>query len=145
MKRQARKFLFALAVCLPFLIPHYVFGQSRKSICSWQVDSNVSNRESRPITMKIILISIGTRGDMEPFLAIGEILKKKGHHVICAFPEQFRNLAEDSSLEFASLGAKFIELLESEDGKAAMGGSGSGLRKFFAMLRTSSNPNRFHP
>ena len=46
--------------------------------------------------MKIILISIGIRGDMEPFLAIGEILKEKGHQVICAFPEQFRNLAEDS-------------------------------------------------
>lgn len=27
--------------------------------------------------MKIILLSIGTRGEMEPFLAIGEILKKK--------------------------------------------------------------------
>jgi len=34
--------------------------------------------------MKILLISIGTRGDMEPFLAIGEILKEKGHQVICA-------------------------------------------------------------
>lgn len=44
--------------------------------------------------MKIILISIGTRGDMEPFLSIGEILKEKGHQVICAFPEQFRDLAE---------------------------------------------------
>jgi sterol 3beta-glucosyltransferase len=28
--------------------------------------------------MKVILISIGTRGDMEPFLTIGEILKEKG-------------------------------------------------------------------
>jgi len=43
--------------------------------------------------MKIILISIGTRGDMEPFLAIGDILIEKGHKVICAFPEQFRRRA----------------------------------------------------
>lgn len=42
--------------------------------------------------MKIILISIGTRGDVEPFLAIAEILKEKGHRVIGAFPEQFRAL-----------------------------------------------------
>ncbi len=28
--------------------------------------------------MKIILISIGTPGDMAPFLAIGEILKEEG-------------------------------------------------------------------
>ncbi|MFC1502613.1 glycosyltransferase [bacterium] len=89
--------------------------------------------------MKIILISIGTRGDMEPFLAIGEILKEKGHQVICAFPEQFRDLAEDSNLEFASLGIEFIELLDSEDGKAAMGGSGSGLKKFLATIKLARN------
>ena len=72
---------------------------------------------------------------MEPFLAIGEILREKGHHVICAFPEQFRHLAEESNLAFASLGAKFIEMLESDVGKAAMGGGGSGLKKFFAYVR----------
>jgi len=85
--------------------------------------------------MKIILISIGTRGDMEPFLAIGEILQEKGHQVICAFPEQFRDLAEASNLEFASLGTKFIEMLDSNLGKAALGGRGSGLRKFLATVK----------
>jgi len=85
--------------------------------------------------MKIILISIGTRGDMEPFTAIGEILKEKGDRVICAFLEQFRNLAEDSNMEFASLGAKYIELLDSDDGKAALGGSGSGLKKMIAYIK----------
>lgn len=85
--------------------------------------------------MKIILISIGTRGDMEPFLAIGEILAQEGHQVTCAFPEQFRNLAEEANLEFASLGSKFIEMLESDTGKLAMGGSGSGLMKFLANLK----------
>ena len=89
--------------------------------------------------MKIILISIGTRGDMEPFLAIGEILQEKGHHVICAFPEQFRNLAEESNLEFASLGVKFIEVLESDVGKAAMGESASGLKKFIANVKLAKN------
>lgn len=89
--------------------------------------------------MKIILLSIGTRGDMEPFLAIGELLKEKGHQVICAFPEQFKNLAEDSNLEFASLGKKFIEMLDSNDGKIAMGGSGSGLKKFLAYAKLAKN------
>lgn len=89
--------------------------------------------------MKIILVSVGTRGDMEPFLAIGEILLEKGHQVICAFPEQFRHLVEDSKMEFASLGTKFIELLESDAGKAAMGGGGSGLGKFLATLKLAKN------
>jgi sterol 3beta-glucosyltransferase len=89
--------------------------------------------------MKIILMSIGTRGDMEPFLAIGEILQGKGHQVICAFPEQFRNLAENSHLHFASLGTKFIEMLDSDIGKVAMGGGGSGLKKFVANVKLARN------
>lgn len=85
--------------------------------------------------MKFILNSIGTRGDMEPFLAIGTILKKKGHEVVCLFPEQFRSLAEDSDLRFISLGSEFIDLLDSDDGKAALGGSSSGFPKILAYFR----------
>ena len=85
--------------------------------------------------MKIIITSVGTRGDMEPFLAIGQILWEKGHHVICAFPEQFREIVEEAGLEFFSLGARFIEMLESDIGKAAMGGEGSGLKKFVALIK----------
>jgi sterol 3beta-glucosyltransferase len=83
--------------------------------------------------MKVILTSVGIRGDMEPFVALGEILKEKGHDVTVAFPEQFRKLAKDSNLDFASLGLKYIELLESDDGKAAMGGA-TGFKKFSGLL-----------
>lgn len=88
--------------------------------------------------MKIIVTSIGTRGDMEPFLAIGEILKEKGHQVICLFPEQFRGLAEDSGLEFASLGKEFIEMLDSPTGRIAMGGGGFGWKKMKAYIKLVS-------
>jgi len=87
--------------------------------------------------MKIILTSVGTRGDMEPFLAIGEILREKGHDVICLFPEQFRSLAENCGFEFASLGTEFMEMLESEDGRTALGGGGSRFRKILAYFKLS--------
>ena len=85
--------------------------------------------------MTILLVSIGTRGDMEPFLAIGEMLKQKGHEVICLFPEQFRNLVEDSDMRFASLGSEFIEMLESDVGKFALGGRGSKWKKILAYVK----------
>jgi len=84
--------------------------------------------------MKILLISIGTRGDMEPFLAIGEILEKKGHEVICSFPEYFRSLAKESNLKFASLGKKYTMLLNGDSWKAFMGGSRKGLGKLFSLI-----------
>lgn len=85
--------------------------------------------------MKILLVSIGTRGDMEPFLGIGEILKEKRHEVIAAFPEQFRSLAEESGIEFASLGSEYIDSLKGELADQAMGMSGSTLEKVLANVK----------
>lgn len=92
--------------------------------------------------MKILIISIGTRGDIEPFLAIAEILKERGHNVICVFPEQFRNLAEDSKNNFIPLSPKLIELIESKDVKVTMGGRRSILKKIknFIRIYRQSNP-----
>ena len=88
--------------------------------------------------MKIILTSIGTRGDMEPFLALGEILKEKGHKVICLFPEQFRNLAEESGLEFASLGPEFLDMLDTPSGRLIMSGGKFSIKKLKAYLNLIS-------
>jgi len=82
--------------------------------------------------MKIILTSIGTRGDIEPFLAIGKILKEKGHQVICAFSDQFRELTESCDIEFRSLGRKNDDIFESDANRTVMGGS--GIKKFFAYI-----------
>ena len=50
--------------------------------------------------MKIILISIGTRGDIEPFVAIAEELINSGQEVICSFPEQFGKIVEEIGAAF---------------------------------------------
>ena len=83
--------------------------------------------------MKIILTSIGTRGDVEPFLAIGKMLKEKGHQVICAFSEKYRELTESCDLEFTSLGRKNDDVLESDANRIVMGGS--GIKKIFAFIK----------
>ena len=92
--------------------------------------------------MQVLFISVGTRGDVEPFLSIAEILKGRGHDVACAFPEQFRNLAAETGVRFISLGSGFTELVESEDGKLAMGGRGSSLKRFAAYLRLYSKSGK---
>lgn len=85
--------------------------------------------------MRICLVSIGSRGDMEPFLAVGELLKKRGHEVSYIFPAQFKPLADDINLPFYSLGEEFIELLFSEDGKKAMGGASNFWQKLMAYVK----------
>lgn len=79
--------------------------------------------------MKILMTSIGSRGDIEPFLAIGRILAQRGHHITCLFPEQFRESTNQEGFDFESLGPEFLEILDSPIGQAALGGSAKGLSK----------------
>ncbi|WP_109829683.1 glycosyltransferase [Reichenbachiella versicolor] len=86
--------------------------------------------------MKFLLTAVGTRGDMEPFLALAEMLQNKGHDVVCLMPEQFRSLAESSGLRFQTMGEDFLNMLHSRDGKIAMGSGGvSKWKKVVAILR----------
>ena len=58
--------------------------------------------------MKILLIAIGSRGDIEPFLAAGEVLMEQGHEVEYCFPEHFRSLVDTGLTPFHSLGSEFM-------------------------------------
>lgn len=85
--------------------------------------------------MNIVVTAIGTRGDIEPFLAIGEMLVQKGHQVTGLFPAQFEAITKEAGLSFASLGPEFLEAINSEDGKKAMGGEARGIRKLIAYAK----------
>lgn len=85
--------------------------------------------------MKILLISIGSRGDCEPFLGVGEMLREHGEDVVCAFPEQYRNLAEESGFAFYSLGSEFLSLLNSDAGLQMMSGGSGRLQKVTTTLK----------
>jgi len=66
---------------------------------------------------KVILFSLGTRGDMEPFLSIALLLKSRGYSVICSMPEQFRKMVEETDLQFYGLSRQFLEAQKSKSFK----------------------------
>ncbi len=80
--------------------------------------------------MKALLISMGTRGDVEPFLALGEILLERGWEVVCLFPEQFRSESEQMGFRFHGFDKAFLELIDGIDAKRILGGEGSILKRF---------------
>jgi UDP:flavonoid glycosyltransferase YjiC (YdhE family) len=71
--------------------------------------------------MKILLVSIGTRWDMEPFLAIGKMLERRWHTVACAFPDQFKQLTQDAWFEFFWLWNEFLDMIQSQKGREFIG------------------------
>ncbi|MBN7816522.1 glycosyltransferase [Algoriphagus pacificus] len=88
--------------------------------------------------MKILLVAIGTRGDVEPFLAQAEILTEAGHEVVCQFPEQFRETVEKLGYQLIGFDKGFLEMLETQSGKAVMGGGG-GFKQLKGYLNLIKN------
>ena len=60
---------------------------------------------------RILLMSLGSRGDMEPFLALGEELQAQGNQVAFCLPAQFESLARQVSPHFYPMSPEFLALL----------------------------------
>ena len=84
--------------------------------------------------MRALLLSIGTRGDAEPFLALAEILENHGWEITCVFPEQFRSMVEECNIQFIGFDKKFLELLNGSTARSLMGGEGSVFKKLKALI-----------
>ncbi|KAI0480059.1 hypothetical protein GGR56DRAFT_251657 [Xylariaceae sp. FL0804] len=71
-----------------------------------------SSSAKRP-KLNIVIMVIGSRGDAQPFLKIGKVLKEEyGHRVRIATHPAFRDFVEkDSGLEFFSVGGDPSELM----------------------------------
>ncbi|OTA60831.1 glycosyltransferase family 1 protein, partial [Hypoxylon sp. EC38] len=71
-----------------------------------------SEKIKRP-KLNIVIMVIGSRGDAQPFLKIGKVLKEEyGHRVRIATHPAFRDFVEkDSGLEFFSVGGDPSELM----------------------------------
>ncbi|CAG8174951.1 unnamed protein product [Penicillium nalgiovense] len=64
-----------------------------------------------PLRLNIVIQVIGSRGDIQPFLALGKELKAHGHRVRLATHLAFRDFIEDGRLEFFDIGGDPAELM----------------------------------
>ncbi|KAG8954760.1 hypothetical protein FRC04_011193 [Tulasnella sp. 424] len=61
--------------------------------------------------MSIVIMIVGSRGDVQPYIALGNRLKEHGHRVRIATHETFRKMVRDAGLEFQSIGGDPAELM----------------------------------
>lgn len=66
---------------------------------------------SFPLNLNIVIQVIGSRGDIQPFVALGKALKRHGHRVRLATHLAFREFVLDGGLEFFNIGGDPEELM----------------------------------
>ncbi|MEM8600778.1 MAG: glycosyltransferase, partial [Bacteroidota bacterium] len=77
--------------------------------------------------MKVLLTAVGSRGDAQPFVALGHGLALAGHTVTINTHERFRSLAEERGLAFAPLSDAILDFLDSDLGRDAIENSSTPL------------------
>ena len=65
--------------------------------------------------VEIAIVASGTRGDVQPYIALGQGLHKAGYRVRLLTSDNFATLAADAGLAFASTGESIEATLQSEE------------------------------
>jgi UDP:flavonoid glycosyltransferase YjiC (YdhE family) len=84
--------------------------------------------------MRIAIETLGTRGDVQPYLALSRGLMARGHEVQLAGPVQFQDFAAGHGVPFVGLPGEFLALMDTPEGKAAIAG-GEGFAAGFKLLK----------
>lgn len=86
--------------------------------------------------MKIVLVSVGTRGDLQPFVALGHALQQSGHEVLIISARNEEQFVRDHGLNFYGLAVDIQELMGREEVKKMAKGN-NPLKFFVSHLKGS--------
>ncbi|MBB5996930.1 glycosyltransferase [Streptomonospora salina] len=92
---------------------------------------------NRSPTMRVLIFTHGTRGDVQPFAALAKALEAAGHEALLAAPQSSAALAAEHGVPFAPLDDGPLRMLEDRQLLGDVGGAGGGrgrLREAGAML-----------
>lgn len=70
--------------------------------------------------MNIFINTLGTRGDVQPYVALGKGLKAAGHEVTVCTSASFEAFITDNGLRYGYMTDDFMKLIDSDAGREAM-------------------------
>ena len=78
--------------------------------------------------MNVAILTLGTRGDVQPYVALGAGLREAGHEVTLVTGKGFDGLVAGKGLRYVALDLDLLELVQSPEGKAALRSARGALR-----------------
>lgn len=77
--------------------------------------------------MRVLILTAGSRGDVQPFVALGRGLRDAGYAVTMCTAETFRPFVTANGLHYAYMNDKLLNLKDTAEGTAALEGKGNKL------------------
>ncbi len=67
--------------------------------------------------MNIFIATYGSRGDVQPFVALGKGLRQAGHRVTLGTSERFRNVVEKHGLAYGYMNDGLLSIIDTDQGR----------------------------
>jgi len=67
--------------------------------------------------MNILIISYGSRGDVQPYIALGKGLQSAGHQVTLATSCRFKDFVESHGLDYGEMSDELLSIIDTDQGK----------------------------
>ena len=90
--------------------------------------------------MKITIFAAGSRGDIQPCIALSQGLRQAGYQVQLAAPEDFAGFAREHAVDFYPLRGDVQRLMASDTGRKFMQSGGANPLKSIRAIRTLVAP-----
>lgn len=69
------------------------------------------------IILRIVIFTLGTRGDVQPYIALAKYAISRGHKVRICSGNSFKSLIEDHGVEFKEIESDLMAMLNTEEGQ----------------------------
>lgn len=79
--------------------------------------------------MKIAILTLGTRGDVQPYAVLGQSLRDRGHQVTLATAKNFEQFVKSYGINFIPVEADFQAVLDSDEGKKMLKGNPFAIKR----------------
>jgi len=86
--------------------------------------------------MKITILALGSRGDVQPMVALGKGLKSVGYDVNIATHAMFESFVNEMGLNMSLVNTNPRESFENEDGQKAFEDSDAGLKSLYNIVKS---------
>lgn len=77
----------------------------------------IYKKNIKPLFMNIFIATYGSRGDVQPYIALGKGLQDAGHHVTLATSERFRNFVEEHGLKYGYMNDDLLSIIDTDEGR----------------------------
>lgn len=90
--------------------------------------------------MRIAIFTLGSRGDVQPYVALGVEALKYNHEVVICTGESFKSFIEDNNIEFAKADLDLMALLQTEEGQEVFNNGTKHIIKAMKYAKEKVNP-----